>query len=88
MTKKDLYLTAVIPAGPRQEREADKARTRLLSQVDEKRNPKTRATVAQLMTRYFSVLDADTQTVRGYPSKYETHIKPLLGTTQLSAPRR
>jgi integrase/DNA-binding transcriptional regulator YhcF (GntR family) len=84
VTKKDLYLTAVIPAGPRQEREADKARTRLLSQVDEKRNPKTRATVAQLMTRYFSVLDADTQTVRGYRSKYETHIKPLLGTTQLS----
>jgi hypothetical protein len=52
--------------------------------VDEKRNPKTRATVAQLMTRYFSVLDADTQTVRSYRSKYETHIKPLLGTAQLS----
>jgi integrase len=84
VTKKDLYLTAVIPPGPRQEKQAEKARTRLLSQVDEKRNPKTRATVAQLMTGYFSVLDADTQTVRGYRSKYETHIKPLLGTTQLS----
>jgi len=84
VTKKDLYLTAVIPPGPRQEKDAEKARTRLLSQVDEKRNPRTRATVAQLMTRYLSVLDADTQTVRGYRSKYETHIKPLLGTTQLS----
>jgi integrase len=82
--KKDLYLEEVVPPGPRQEKEAERVRTRRLSQVDEKRNPKTRATVAQLVTRYFSVLDADTQTVRGYRSKYETHIRRLLGTTQLS----
>lgn len=84
VSKKDLYLTAVIPDGPRQAKEAEQARTRLLSQVDEKRNPRTRAIVAQLMARYFEVLDADTQTIRGYRSKYETHIKPLLGTTQLA----
>ncbi|MFI6833583.1 tyrosine-type recombinase/integrase [Kribbella sp. NPDC050241] len=84
VTKDDLYLNEVVPVGPRQEKEADKTRTRLLNQVDEKRNPKTRATVDQLMEKYFKVLDVDTQTRRGYLSKYNTHIKPLLGATQLT----
>ncbi|WP_202867166.1 GntR family transcriptional regulator [Kribbella pittospori] len=84
MRKKDLYLDEVVPPGPHQEKDAEKVRTRLLSQVDEKRNPKTRATVDQMMTKYFSVLDADPQTIRGYRSKYETHIKPLLGSAQLA----
>jgi integrase len=84
VSKRDLYLTEVVPVGPRQEKEAEKARTRLLSQVDEQRNPKTRATVEQLMTRYFDVVDVDTQTRRGYLSKYNIHIKPLLGSIQLT----
>ena len=46
ISKKPLYLTETVPPGPRQAREAEQARTRLLNQVDEKRNPKTRATVA------------------------------------------
>lgn len=40
VTKDDLYLTEVVPVCPRQEKEADKTWTRLLSQVDEKRNPR------------------------------------------------
>ena len=59
VSKKDLYLTEVVPPGPRQAREAEQARTRLLNQVDEKRNPKTRATVDQLIAKYFPVLDVD-----------------------------
>ncbi|WP_262419173.1 hypothetical protein [Micromonospora chalcea] len=39
------YLTEVIPAG---RTAAEKARTRLLAQVDERRNPRTRATLDQL----------------------------------------
>ncbi|MEV0284923.1 hypothetical protein AB0H36_12500 [Kribbella sp. NPDC050820] len=50
--------------------------------MDEKRNPKTRATVDQLMVKYFNVLDVDTLTKRNYRSKYDNHIMPLLGTTQ------
>ena len=84
VSRKDLYLDEVIPRGPRQAREAEQARTRLLSQVDEKRNPKTRATVDQLIAKYFSVLDADTSTMRGYKSKYQNHINPLIGSIQLS----
>src|SRR6266542_1233588 len=84
VSKKDLYLTQVVPPGPRQAREAEQARTRLLNQVDEKRNPKTRATVDQLIAKYFEVADIDTQTMRGYKSKYENHIKPLIGSQQLA----
>jgi integrase/DNA-binding transcriptional regulator YhcF (GntR family) len=84
VTKDGLYLTEVVQVGPRQEKEAEKARTRLLNLVDEKRNPKTRATVDQLMEKYFNVLDVDIQTKRGYLSKYNSHIKPLLGSTQLA----
>lgn len=84
VSKKDLYLTEVVPPGPRQAREAEQARTRLLNQVDEKRNPKTRATIDQLIAKYFEVADVDAQTMRGYRSKYENHIKPLIGSQLLA----
>ncbi|MFE2618241.1 hypothetical protein ACFXA2_32020 [Micromonospora chalcea] len=45
------YLTEVIPAGRTAAKEAEKARTRLLAQVDERRNPRTRATLDQLLAR-------------------------------------
>jgi integrase len=72
VSRKDLYLSEVVPPGPRQAREAEQARTRLLNQVDEKRNPKTRATVDQLIAKYFAVLDVDTLTMRGYRSSTRT----------------
>jgi hypothetical protein len=55
-----------------------------MNQVDEKRNPKTRATVDQLIAKYFEVLDVDTQTMRGYRSKYKNHIKPWIGSQPLT----
>jgi integrase len=84
VSKRELYLDEVVPPGPRQAREAEQHRTRLLNLVDEKRNPRTRATVAQLMTKYFEVHDVDPSTLRGNKSKYENHIKPLLGDVQLA----
>jgi integrase len=39
------YLTETIPTGPKAFDAAKKARTRLINQVDEQRNPRTRATV-------------------------------------------
>jgi integrase len=79
VTKRRLYLTETIPPGPKQEKLAEQFRTRFLNEVDEKRNPRTRATVDQLMVKYFDVLDVDASTKRGYRSKYNIHIKPLLG---------
>lgn len=78
LTRHRLYLTETVPAGPRQERIAEEVRTRLLNQVDEQRNPKTRATVSQLVKRYFEVIDVDTSTLRDYRSKYRRHVEPYL----------
>ncbi len=84
MSKRRLYLSDTIPAGPRQTRLAEETRTRLLNQVDEKRNPRSRATVDQLIDKYLTVLNADPSTRRGYESKIRTHIRPLLGSIPLT----
>jgi hypothetical protein len=84
VTKKRHYLSETIQSGPHAVREADKARTRLLAQVDERRNPRTRATMNHLLDRWLEVLDVDVSTRRGYVSKIETHIRPLLGPTPVA----
>jgi integrase len=84
ISRKALYLSEIVPPGPRQAHLAEQARTRLLNQIDEKRNPKTRATVAQLMEKYLPLADIEPLTRRSYESKYEVHIKPLLGSISLS----
>jgi integrase len=52
----------VVPPGPTAVREAERSRTRLLAQVDERRNPRTRATVNQLLGRWLDVLDMEVST--------------------------
>jgi integrase len=79
MTKKRHYLSETIAPGPGAGREAEKARTKLLAQVDERRNPRTRATVNQLLDRWLEVLDVEMSTRRGYRTKIDNHIRPLLG---------
>jgi integrase len=81
VTKNRHYLTETVPAGPMARREAEKVRTRFLAQVDERRNPRTRATVNQLLDRYLEVLDVDVSTRQGYLTKIQKHIRPLLGAT-------
>src|SRR4051794_6945435 len=83
LTKRRNYLTEVIQPGPDAAREAEKARTRLLSQVDERRNPRSRATVDQLLDRWLEVLDVDPSTRLGYVRKMDKHIRPLIGQVQV-----
>lgn len=82
ITGKRVYLTEVIPAGKTAENEAKKARTRLQSEVDERRNPRTKATVQQLMERYLDVLEVEATTRAGYERLVRLHIGPLLGELQ------
>jgi hypothetical protein len=56
LTGKRHNLDELVQPGPRAKAEAEKVRTRLLNQLDECRNPRTRATVNQLMDRYLEVL--------------------------------
>ena len=83
LTSKRHYLTEVISPGPGADKEAKKARTRLINQVDEQRNPRTKATVNQLMDRYLELLDVDVTTRKSYEGYIRNHIRPLLGELQV-----
>ena len=82
LTKRRHDLTEIIQPGPNAAGDAEKARTRLLSQVDERRNP--RATVNQLLDRWLEVLDVEPSTRRGYVLKIEKHVRPMLGGIQVA----
>lgn len=79
LTGRRHYLSETVPAGPTAESDAEQARTRLLNQVDERRNPRTKATVNQLFDRYLELLDVDITTKRSYEGYIRNHIRPLLG---------
>ncbi|PZS27691.1 MAG: site-specific integrase [Pseudonocardiales bacterium] len=87
LTGKRHYLTEVIPLDPGASREgvkaardeAKKALTRLVNQIDERRNPRTRATVDQLLDRYLELLDVEPTTLRTYRFLMDKHIRPVIG---------
>ncbi len=79
LTGKRHYLTETVPAGRTAEREAEKVRTRFLNQVDEKRSPRTRATLNQLLDRWLEVVDIEPTTRMGYENKLNKHVRPVLG---------
>ncbi|WP_245589561.1 N-terminal phage integrase SAM-like domain-containing protein [Amycolatopsis balhimycina] len=83
VTKKEHHLTEVVPAGPDAAVEAEKVRTKLLNQLDERRASKTRATVNQLLDKHFELLKVEPKTIEGYESVTRNHIRPLLGEQQL-----
>jgi integrase len=78
------YLDEVVPAGPGAAAQAERVRTRLLAQVDERRNPKTRATLNQLLDRYLDVLDVEPATKRRYELDVRLRLRPVLGHLPLS----
>ena len=52
---------------------------RPLPEVDERRNPKTRATVNQLLDRYLETLDVEPTTRTRYEGIIRVHLRPGLG---------
>ncbi len=84
VTGKRHDLVGVVPAGPRAAAEAEKARRRLLSQLDERRNPRTKTTVSQLLDRYLEVVDLDDWTRKMYIGYLDRHVRPVLGNQLLS----
>jgi integrase len=84
LAKRRHDLIEVIPPGPDAAREAEKARTRLLSQVDERRKPRTKASLNQLLDRWLEVLDVEASTRVGYVRKIDKHVRPMLETMQVA----
>ncbi|WP_285790715.1 tyrosine-type recombinase/integrase [Micromonospora sp. NBRC 101691] len=84
LTGKRHYLTETVPAGRNAQREAEKVRTRFLNEVDEKRNPRTRATLNQLLDKWLDVADIEPTTRMGYGNKLNKHVRPVLGKLSLN----
>jgi integrase len=83
LTQRRHYLTEIVAPGPKAEARAEQVRTRLLGQVDEQRNPRTRATVNQLMDRYLEVIDVEPATLAPYLRYINRYIRPQIGTLQV-----
>lgn len=79
ITKRRHDLVEVIPAGPKAWDRADEVRRQLVADVKQRRNPRTNATVDQLLDRYLDQLQAGKSTVSGYRVYVEKHVRPFIG---------
>jgi hypothetical protein len=51
--------------------------------MDERRSPRTKATVNQLLDRYLEVIELEPTTRQGYVGKIDKRIRPTIGTMQV-----
>src|SRR5947199_7188931 len=79
LTGRRLDLTEVVPAGPAAWDEAEATRARFLQEIAERRNPRTNATVSELLTRYLDQLGGAPGTRKLYRGHVRNHIGPCLG---------
>jgi integrase len=84
VSKKKHFLVETVPAGPSAARDAERARTRLLNQVDERRNPRTKATVKQLLDRWLEVVELETTTRNSVVGRLNRNVRPVLGPVSVS----
>ncbi len=78
-------LVEIVPPGPRAARLAEAARTRLLNEVDEQRQPRTNATMDQLLDQHFETSTWERSTSETYAGYARKHIRPLIGAVQVGA---
>lgn len=79
VTKKRHTLIETVPPGPKAQREAEKVRARFLHEIAEKRNPRTSATVDQLLARYLDHFDGAPNTLTNYRGYMRNHVSPFIG---------
>jgi integrase len=87
LTGRRHYLRESISAGPSAQAEAQKAMRRLATEVDERRNLRTNATVNQLLDRHFefALAELEVNTLANYRGLAEKHIRPLIGSVKVGA---
>jgi integrase len=85
VTKRRHDLVQLIPAGPKAQQRAEAKRAELVQQVEERRNPRTSATLDQLLTRYLDQFDGAPGTLALYRRHVRNHISPVLGHVKVGA---
>lgn len=85
VTGRDYYLRESVPPGPKAEAQAERVRTRLANEVYERRNPRTDATVAQLVERHLREADLADDTLDTYTGYVKKHVVPLLGRIKIGS---
>lgn len=83
LTGRRHYLVETVPAGRTAARDAEKVRSRLLNEVDQRRNPTTKATMNQLFDKWLDIAELEGTTRASYVSKLDRHIRPALGQVQV-----
>ncbi|MGH4018707.1 MAG: site-specific integrase, partial [Pseudonocardiaceae bacterium] len=85
VTKRRHYLREVVPPGPGAAAEAEKVIRRLASQVDERRHPRTNATVDQLLDKHFELVALERSTRATYVGYADKHVRPLIGAVPVGS---
>ena len=85
VTKRRHRLRELVPAGADAWSEAEKVLRRLGKQVDERRHPKTNATVNQLLDQHFELLTLERSTTDTYVRYAGKHIRPFIGRTSVGS---
>lgn len=85
VTKKRLYLGETIPAGRDARALAERARIRLVNEVNERRNPRTSATVSQLLDRYLREARLARKTLSTYRGLVDRHVLPFIGGVKVGS---
>ena len=75
VTRKARYLTE----STKDEREVDRIMRRLITEVDEERHAKTKATLGAAVDAWLAVHEAEENTRKGYETHARLYIKPALG---------
>lgn len=85
VTKQRHDLVEVVPPGPNARREAEKILDRFLHEIAEKRNPRTSATVDQLLTWHLDQFDGAPNKLTNYRGYMRSHVSPLIGHAKVGA---
>jgi hypothetical protein len=83
ITKKRHELIEIVPAGPNVERDAEAVRVRFVHEINERKNPKTNATVSQLLEKYLAQFQGSPNTLQLNETHVKSHIKPLIGDVKI-----
>src|SRR5215211_3292519 len=79
LTGRELYLKQTVPAGPRARQRAERVLDELVRQVAEGRQPRTNASVRQLLARHLEVAAVEPRTRETLRCYVRKHIDPVIG---------